>query len=131
MAHSPIVYYVYEELKKHVGREQAISAAELCAVFGICERHLRQIVHTIRNSGDLEKVIGSCNAGYFVCTKEEQTRANRRIYRQAFSLLKTARANDRKAERNGQGKIKLGEYFKDFYESLGETDGEPDEGAKQ
>ena len=57
-------------------------------------------------------------------TKEEQSRANLRIYRQAFSLLKTARANDKKAAKNGQGKIKLGEYFKEFYESLGETDEE-------
>lgn len=124
MAHSPIVYHVYEELKKHVGEENAVSAEYLCCLFGISSRHLRFIVNEIRNSGELEKVVGSCNRGYFICTKEEFARANRRIYRQAFSLLKTARANDRKAARNGQGKIKLGEYFKVFYESLGEIDEE-------
>ena len=124
MAHSPIVYHVYEEMKKHVGRENAISGEDLSRAFGITTRHLRYIINEIRNSGELEKVIGSCNAWYFICTKEEQSRANLRIYRQAFSLLKTARANDKKAAKNGQGKIKLGEYFKEFYESLGETDEE-------
>lgn len=102
-----MVYYVYEEMKKHVGRENAISGEDLSRLFGITTRHLRYIINEIRNSGELEKVIGSCNAGYFICTKEEQSRANLRIYRQAFRLLKRrARTTKSGKERARQNKTR-------------------------
>lgn len=118
--HEPIVYRVYDEMKNHVGKENAITAEELSAYFDISERKLRDIIKTIRRSRELEKVIGSYNGGYFICTKQEVERANNRLLSQAFSLLKTANANEKKAGMNGQMKLKLGNFYKDTYESLGE-----------
>ena len=33
--HAPIVYKVYEEMKSHVGKSNAISADDLCDKFGV------------------------------------------------------------------------------------------------
>lgn len=118
--HEPIVYRVYEEMTKHVGKKNAISAEGLAALFGISERKLREVIKTIRRSTELEKVIGSYNGGYFVCTAEEVERANNRLMSQGLSLLKTVHFNARKAGLNGQMKIKLGKFYKDTFESLGE-----------
>lgn len=114
--HEPVVYRIYEFLKHHVGKEHAISAENLAEVFGISERKLREYISEIRRSGELEKVVCSCNGGYYICTEEEADRANKRLYSQAFSLLKTAHANDRKAGRNGQMKIELGKFVEAFGE---------------
>ena len=118
----PIVYAVYEELKLHCGRQNAISAKNLASKFDMSERALREVIHTIRESGELEKSIGSSASGYFVCTEEDCEKAIKRLYRQAFSTLKVARALEKKVAMNGQGKIKLGDYVKEFFQSLGETD---------
>lgn len=120
--HQPIVYQVYSELKRHVGRDRAISAKELSAKFYMSERALREVIHTIRESGELEKAIGCSSAGYFVCTEEDCEKAIKRLYRQAFSTLKVARALEKKVGMNGQGKLKLGEYYAEFVKSLGEDD---------
>lgn len=118
--HKPIVYDVYEKLKIHVGKDNAISAWELSYLFNISERVLREIIHEIRDSKELELAIGSCNKGYYVCTEEDFEKAIKRLYRQAFSTLKVARALEKKVAMNGQGKIKTGHYVKEFYQSLGE-----------
>ena len=117
--HEPMVYRLYDELKNHIGKKNAISADELCAKFGIEERKLRDYISEIRRSGELEKVVASSNKGYFICTEEEADKANERLYSQAFSLLKTANANEKKVGRNGQMKMRLGEFYKDTFESLG------------
>lgn len=119
--HAPIVYRVYDELKLHVGMKNRIGAKELAKKFGISQRALRDIIHEIRESHELEKAIGSYG-GYFVCTEEDCEKAINRLYRQAFSTLKVARALEKKVAMNGQGKLKLGEYYADFVKSLGETD---------
>lgn len=118
--HSPIVYKVYDELKNFVGRDSAIRARDLAAKFNISERALREVIHTIRESGELEKSIGSSANGYFICTEEDCEKAINRLYRQAFSTLKVARALEKKVGMNGQMKLKLGEYFKEEYKSLGD-----------
>lgn len=115
--HSPIVYRLYDELKKHVGRKNAISAYELSKKFDITERQLRDYIREIRESSELEKCIDACNFGYYVCTKEESRYVSNRLYAQAFSLLKTARANEKKAGLDGQMKIALGEFYKQTFES--------------
>ena len=51
--HSSVVYEVYSELKKHVGKENAISADSLSRLFNISERELREVISTIRTSGEL------------------------------------------------------------------------------
>lgn len=120
--HQPIVYKVYEVMKLHVGKENAISATELGEMFGLSVRQLRVIVSTIRNSTELTRIIASGNGGYYMPRKEEFDRANRRLESQAYALLKVAYSNRRKAAKDGQMKIPLGEYYKDVFEAFGKDD---------
>ncbi len=113
---------VYNELNKHIGEKKAISAQELANIFNISPRSLRIIISEIRNSTAYEKVIGSNEKGYFVCTTDDVKRANNRLFRSAYSLLKTAQANSRKAILNGQGRILSDEFLSEFCETLGITD---------
>ena len=115
----PIVYDVYAEIKQHVGKENAISADSLSRLFNISESELREVISTIRTSGELRKIVASCNFGYYVPTAEEFAAANRRLERQAFSLLKVAYANKKKAAKDGQYIIPFGPYYKSVFESFG------------
>lgn len=118
--HSPLVYRVYDELKKNIGKENAISAEELSSQFGLSHRRLRTVIREIRNSTELEKAIGSSDKGYYVCTIDDIDASIQRLLNYAFSTLKVARAIEKKAGRNGQIKMQLGKYFKEYYQSLGE-----------
>lgn len=118
--HPAIVYRIYAELKNHIGEENAISASELAYKFLISKRQLRTYINTIRNSGELEKFIGSSNKGYFISRPEEVNATIRRLESEAFSLLKLCSSIKKKANLNGQYKIPLGDYYKDIIESLGE-----------
>ena len=123
--HIPIIYRIYNEMLDHVGVDNAISAKELSAKFGITERKLREYVSEMRRSNELEKVVMSCNDGYFVCTSaEEFDRAVQRLLSAAFDLLKTARATEKKAGHAGQVKIKVGELYNEICEPFGKTTGD-------
>ena len=115
-----LIYHIYNCLcLSAIGEAHAISAMTLSIRFGITERKLRDIINEIRTSPDFEKVIGSCAKGYFVCsTIEEVDRANNALRHHALSELQVYWANERKAGRNGQGKIICGEDGKPFIESL-------------
>lgn len=116
----PIVYRVYDYLKNnHVGKDSAISGVDLAEKFNISQRKLREIVNEIRNSQELEKIVASSNSGYFICAQEEFKQANNRLLSTAFNLLKTARANERKAGLDGQMKMQLGEFYKDTFQAFG------------
>ncbi len=117
--HEEIVFRVYDALMSHCGEANAISGRQLSAVFSITERKLRDIINEIRISSDFEKVIGSCTRGYFVCSSSEEVdRTNGALRHHALSELQVYWANERKAGRNGQGKIICGEDGKPFIESL-------------
>ena len=114
-AYSPVTYLIYEELKQHIDSENGISAGELAGKFHIAERTLRHYVSIIP---DFEICVTSSNKGYFVCsTKDEFRRHHRRLYAMAFSILKEARAQDKKMGLNGQYKIPLGD-FDDFFKAV-------------
>lgn len=115
-----IVYKIYNELKNHVGRENAISGAGLAALFGISKRQLRTHIHEIRNSSELTRIIGSCNAGYFMCREEDFEVADKRLERQALSTLKVVWSNRKKRAKDGQYKIPLGDYYKEIFEAFSE-----------
>ena len=117
-AYSPVTYLIYEELKQHIDSENGISAEELAGKFHIAERTLRHYVSIIRYSPDFEICVTSSNKGYFVCsTKDEFRRHHRRLYAMAFSILKEARAQDKKMGLNGQYKIPLDD-FDDFFKAV-------------
>ena len=120
MCHEDMVYQIYDALCKRVGAQSAVAADDLANWFGISERKLRDYISEIRRSADFEKIVCSSNNGYYIATEEEADRANRRLYSQAFSLLKTARANDKKAGRNGQMRMQLfDEFEKKLVEAFG------------
>lgn len=123
--HSPLAYAIYNKLKNnHAGMKNAISAADLAAYFGIDKRLLRLKIHDIResNSPDFETCIVSGDGGYWCAVSwEDYKRANHRLFSAAFSLLRCARANSRKASLHNQGKItdvesEFSEFFKSFME---------------
>lgn len=117
--HQPIVCQVYTYLKEnHEGEENAISAKALSERYNISERSLRDIISEIRESTVLQLVIGSNNKGYFVCREEEFLSMNNRLKSAAFSLLKVAYANDKKAAKDGQMRIRFGKYAKDTFEAF-------------
>lgn len=118
---SPLVYRVYEEMKKHVGKENAISGVVLSRKLGITERQLRECVREIRQSTELEKVIASGNTGYYLCkNKDEYMKARDRLRSTALDLLTTLSALDKKVGQDGQMKIMLGEFYKDTFHAMGE-----------
>lgn len=119
--HAPLIYRVYDEIKAHVGKSNAISGKDLSAQFDISQRHLRDIIHEIRADETLTHLILSCNKGYYVPTKDEGAKDINRIMNQACSLFKIAHKLAKKSELDGQGKIALGDYFKPFVESYGEV----------
>ena len=120
MNHDQTVYGIYDALCKHVGKENAVPADELSTRVGVAERKLRDFISEIRRSSEFEKIVCSSNNGYYIATEEEADRANRRLYSQAFSLLKTANANERKAGKNGQMRIRLDDFYKETVEAFGD-----------
>lgn len=119
--HKPIAYRIYDYLNDNcVSEENAIQGRDLSARFDITERQLRTIIHEIRNSGELTRIILSSNKGYFMATEEEFERANRRLENQARSLLKVSYANRKKAAKDGQYKLPLGKYYSQVFEAFGE-----------
>lgn len=118
--HEPIAYRIYDEMKNHIGKANAIKGRDLSAKFDITERQLRDYIHELREDMMLDKVILTCNKGYYIPTEEEGTADVQRLFSHAFSTLRIARASVNKASRNRQGKIKLGAYYKEFVEAFGE-----------
>lgn len=115
---------VYNFLQSYVGRDNAISARDLSKRFGISTRELREVINTIRRRAEYVGVISSNNKGYFLCTAEEFAQANKRLEKQAFSLLKVAYANKRKASKDGQITFGLGSYCTQVIEAFGRTEEE-------
>lgn len=124
--HTPKVYAVYEEMKRHIGEENSISATDLCIACGVSShRELREIMREMRRSGELEKIPCSCNKGYYLArTKEEAIKSINRILNAAKNEFKTGYIMMKKLGLDKQMKIPLGEYFKDTYHSLMEIDDE-------
>lgn len=116
--HEPTVYHVYEYMKNHIGKDKAIAADELASKFGLSERELRSIVHEIRMSDELEKIIVSTNRGYYLATEGEANAVISRLIKHGAEEIKVARKLAQKVERDGQMKIQLGAYYKAVYESI-------------
>lgn len=119
--HEPIVYDIYHYLEKNcIGEENAVPGRGLAARFKISERGLRDYISVIRTSTELRKVIGSSPKGYYVCAnKEEAERANQTFWSVAYSYIKVAKAQEKKAGLDGQYLLALGDYYKEFYEAFG------------
>ena len=117
--HEPIVYRLYDYLKyNHLGRENGIKKPELAKKFDITERELRKLTKEINTSPVLEKLVSTTHCCYMCNTKEECEQSIRNTYRTAITLFKKAKSMEEKVGLNGQVKIKLGKYYKDFVETF-------------
>ncbi len=122
--HSPLCMAIYGELLNHIGVKNAISMNNLAALFNVTPRCIRHFLSEIRTSTtDFEKIVLSSDSGYFIASSNAELRKySRRLYGMAFSLLKCARANDRRASKDGQGVMsdKIIEDFTRFLEAYGD-----------
>ena len=119
--HAPIVYRVYDYLKEHhLGAENGILRRDLAQALNLSERKLRAVTAEINSSTELEKLVSVSHSCYMCKTEEECAWAVHGTYAQAITLIKKAQTMEKKVRLNGQGKIRLGEYYKDFVETFTE-----------
>lgn len=117
--HSPEVYRLYDYLKaNHLGKENGIKKPELAEKLGIKARELRKLTKEINESTELEKLVSTSHCCYMCKTKEECEKSIRTTYKVAVALFKKAKQMEKKVGLNGQMKIKLGKYYKDFVETF-------------
>ena len=117
--HEPAVYRLYDYLKEHhLGKENGIRKPLLALELGITERELRRLTKAINESTELEKLISTSHRCYMCNTKEECEKSIRTTYRVAVALFKKAKQMEKKVGLNGQVKMKVGKYYKDFVETF-------------
>lgn len=127
MKYEPIVYKVYNELKLHKGKDNAISCLKLAQNFypEMAEqsgmRVIKRLVNIIRNSPTFDNVIAYCNNGYYWVTAAEAKQALAAAYKHAITAWKTLKALDKKIELNGQTLFKLTPYQREAIDSLCEV----------
>lgn len=89
------------------GRENGVPAQVLANELKMPLRRLREVVQAINESPQFERLISVTQKIYICATEEECRRAVRATIRQATTLLKKGRAMIKKANANGQYKMKL------------------------
>jgi len=72
--------YLRAVIRRHVGEEQAATAGQLSrevrdrySVPGIEGPRMRKLIHNIRVSGDIEKLVAS-SRGYYIATTDEEVK---------------------------------------------------------
>lgn len=121
--HEPDVYKVYRYLKAyHTGKENGVKRPILAERLGISERKLRRITREINTSTELEKLVSTTHCCYICDTREECERAIRNTYSVAIAQFKKAKQMEKKVGLNGQLKLKVGKYYKDFVETFSEEE---------
>lgn len=117
--HEPLVYRLYDYLKiHHLGKENGIRKPALAGILGISERELRKLTKAINESTELEKLVSVSHRCYMCQTQEECEKAIRTTYRLAIAHFKKAKQMEKKVGLNGQVKMKVGKYYKDFVETF-------------
>lgn len=117
-------YKIYEYLKKNaVGYSKRVKSSILMKEFSINDnKTLRRYIQNIRQDERLQKIICSeagKNGGYWVATNEKEIQETMdHIYKRAMEMLKTYSAIKRKANLNGQYRIKMSKYEKELIESV-------------
>lgn len=117
MKHRPIVYRYYDYLKKnHYGKDNGISRNKLKEIFGISLDTQKSILAEINNSDIFDKLISTSGSIYMCRNKQEtMTAAYNEINSGLTRLLKGKKMLD-KINKNGQGKIKLSDKYKEVVE---------------
>ena len=117
--HEPLVYRLYDYLQDNpLGREHGIKKPELAKKFDITERELRRLTKEINTSTELEKLVSTTHCCYMCNTKEECEKSIRSTFRTAIALVRKGNIMARKVGLNGQIKMPLGKYYKEFVETF-------------
>lgn len=113
--HKPIVYRYYDLLKQnHLGKENGVKSQVLADYFGVSRAFQKTVLKEINESADFDKLISTCGSIYMCQTKEEVDLTLSHTFNTAITLIHKAQSMQKKAKSQGQYKIKLGEYYKDF-----------------
>lgn len=117
--HEPAVYRLYDYLKEHhLGRENGVAKPILAQQLGISTRELRKLTKEINASTELEKIVSTTHCCYMCKTKEECEKSIRNTFRTAISLIRKGNTMAKKVGLNGQIKMPLGQYYKEFVETF-------------
>lgn len=101
-------YKFLGHLREHcVGKENGCRRTTLANLLGVHERTVRYATKRANEDLGLEMLISTSHSVYVCNTKEECEQAIRNTYRLAISLLKKAKAMEKKVGLNGQIKINL------------------------
>lgn len=120
--HTTQVYKVYNYLKaNNVGIPNAISNYDLAFAFNLDKRTIRRIINEINNTesiDDFNKIIGSCNSGYYVATEEDYKISLSREWKSVITRLARLKSISNKIGLEGQYKMQLGKYYADCIETF-------------
>ena len=113
--HRKIVYEYYEYLKKNCyGEENHIKSKTLASIFKIDVATQKYILKEINESMDFDKLISTYGSIYMCRTEQECKKAISNEIKVGLTRLNKGKAMADKLSRNGQCKLKLGKYYKDF-----------------
>lgn len=120
-AHDSQVYRVYDYLKEnHTGKENGIARTILAEKLGLTTRALRKITQEINQSGELDKIVSTTHNCYICANEAEALKTIHNTYNVAITLFKKAKRMEKKCQLDGQAKIKIGQFYKDFVETFEE-----------
>lgn len=117
--HKPLVYKYYDYLKQHcLGRANGVSRDYLAAYFGVTLPQQKSVLREINQSLDFDKIVSTSHSIY-ICNSEQECKiAIFNEINSGLTRLKKGKLMAEKLKRNGQYKLKLGDYYKEFIETF-------------
>ena len=121
---SSLDYNLYVYLKNNaVGYSKRVKSSILMKKFNIDDnKTLRKHIQKIRNDETLQKIVCSesgKNGGYWIANNEQEIQDTLdHLYKRAMEMLKTYNAIKKKAQNDGQYRIKFSKYERDHIESV-------------
>ena len=117
--HKPIVYRYYDFLKNNCyGKENGINRNLLAGFFKVDLATQKRILAEINQSDVFDKLVSTSGSIYICRTKEECEQAYHNEIKSGLARLLKGKKMAQKVMKNGQGKIKLGDYYKEIVETF-------------
>lgn len=117
--YKPIIYRYYDYLKEnHYGKENGISRKDLAQIFGVELTTQKKILAEINQSDIFDKLVSTSGSIYICRTREECETAYYNEIKSGLARLLKGKKMAQKVMKNGQGKIKLGDYYREIVETF-------------
>lgn len=117
--YKPITYRYYDYLKEnHYGKENGISRKDLAQIFDVDLATQKKILTEINQSDIFDKLVSTSGSIYICRTREECETAYYNEIKSGLARLLKGKKMAQKVMKNGQGKIKLGDYYKEIVETF-------------